>query len=276
MAWISVHEQVLGAKLRSLAKNIGSSQNEALGVLVRLWLWGINNADKEGKIVGAEKEDVAEVLATGIDKRYSAEQVVEALIDTKWIDLENGLYIHDWEEWQEQWYKAIETREKNAERKREERKRKRLSRTQNEEQVQAIFAEKMGITKNAEETILPKPKLNIPHIEEQKSKTENATEYPEGFNQFWEVYPRKVGKGDAFKKYKARINCGWRPEQLIEAAKNYASKVIREHTEKQYIKHPKTFLSDSEPFIDFLPRKEYEDVQANVESTEDNPYADWS
>ena len=51
MAWISVHEQVIGAKLRSLAKEIGCSQNEALGLLVRLWLWGINNANKEGQIV---------------------------------------------------------------------------------------------------------------------------------------------------------------------------------------------------------------------------------
>ena len=39
MAWISVHEQVIGKKLRSLAKEIGCSQNEALGLLVRLWLW---------------------------------------------------------------------------------------------------------------------------------------------------------------------------------------------------------------------------------------------
>ena len=52
MAWISVHEQVIGGKLRNLAKEIGCSQNEALGLLIRLWLWGINNANKEGFIVG--------------------------------------------------------------------------------------------------------------------------------------------------------------------------------------------------------------------------------
>ena len=32
MAWISVHEQVIGGKLRNLAKEIGCSQNEALGI----------------------------------------------------------------------------------------------------------------------------------------------------------------------------------------------------------------------------------------------------
>ena len=50
MAWISVHEQVIGGKLRNLAKEIGCSQNEALGVLIRLWLWAINNAGKDGVI----------------------------------------------------------------------------------------------------------------------------------------------------------------------------------------------------------------------------------
>ena len=104
MAWISVHEQVIGGKLRSLAKEIGCSQNEALGLLVRLWLWGINNADKEGRIIGADKADVAEVLTVGIDARYSPEDAVDALVETAWIDIDDGLFIHDWEEWQEQWY----------------------------------------------------------------------------------------------------------------------------------------------------------------------------
>lgn len=120
MAWISVHEQVIGGKLRNLAKEIGCSQNEALGVLIRLWLWAINNAGKDGCIVGADKEDVAEILNIGIDRRYSADDVIDALIATNWIDMENGLYIHDWEEWQEQWYKAIEVRERDAARKRKE------------------------------------------------------------------------------------------------------------------------------------------------------------
>lgn len=265
MAWISVHEQVLGGKLRSLAKELGCSQNEALGLLVRLWLWGINNADKEGRIVGAEKADVAEVLTVGRDTRYSSEEAVDALVATNWIDMEYGFYIHDWEEWQEQWYKAIEIREKNAERKRNERARKREERNRNAD-VQNIVPEK-GMEED-----LPKPKLIIPHKEEEK-KQPDVVEYPDGFKEFWDVYPKKVGKGEAYKKYKARLNSGWKPEELLEAAKNYASKVIRERTDKQYIKHPKTFLSDTEPFTDFLPiKEESKPVQSE---NEDNPYGEW-
>lgn len=135
MAWISVHEQVIGGKLRNLAKEIGCSQNEALGILIRLWLWAINNAGKDGCIVGADKDDVAEVLNMGIDRRYSADDVVDALVVTGWVDMENGLYIHDWEEWQEQWYKAIEVREKDAARKRKERSLKRMMKNQSESAV---------------------------------------------------------------------------------------------------------------------------------------------
>lgn len=269
MAWISVHEQVIGGKLRSLAKKIGCSQNEALGILIRLWLWGINNADKEGRIIGAEEDDVAEVLTVGIDSRYRPEDVVEALVYTNWIDIDDGLYIHDWEEWQKQWYKAIDVREKDAERKRRERSEKRLAKTQNKEQNVEDNNDK-GMEQD-----LPTPKLNIPHQEEQKLQTvvSSGADYPEGFNKFWEVYPRKVGKGDAYKKYLARIRSGWSPEELTEAAKNYALKVVRDKTEKQYIKHPKTFLSDTEPFVDFLSKKKYENAES--EGNNDNPYAGW-
>lgn len=265
MAWISVHEQVIGGKLRNLAKEIGCSQNEALGLLVRFWLWGINNADKEGLIGWADKKDVAEILNIGIDDRYDPEKAVEALIATNWIDMEDGLYIHDWAEWQEQWYKAIQVRERDAARKREERRKKRAA------------AEEKSVEKTSKgmEEILPTPKLINTHENVGKSvKTEEK--YPErGFKEFWEVYPRKVGKGEAYSKYKARVKCGWKPEELLDAAKNYASKVAREKTESKYIKHPSTFLSSTEPFVDYLSsQKEYSTVVAQ-EHDDENPFAGW-
>lgn len=58
MAWVSVHDNVIGKKLRELTKELDMTQEEALGTLVSLWLWGLNNADKEGKIVGADKDDM--------------------------------------------------------------------------------------------------------------------------------------------------------------------------------------------------------------------------
>lgn len=127
MAWISVHEQVVGGKLRTLAKELNCSQNEALGMLVTLWLWGINNADSEGKIIGATRADIAKVLYVGLNEEIDPLKAVDALITTGWIDLDTDLYLHDWGEWQEQWYKAMTAREKDKERKRRERAAKKLA-----------------------------------------------------------------------------------------------------------------------------------------------------
>lgn len=46
MAWITVDQKLIGGKLRDFAKRSGISQNEAIGILIRLWLWGIDNAVK--------------------------------------------------------------------------------------------------------------------------------------------------------------------------------------------------------------------------------------
>lgn len=247
MAWISVHEQVIGGKLRCLAKELDSSQNEALGILITLWLWGINNADREGRIVGADKEDVAKALVVGIDKRLNPNDAVEALIRTHWIDVENdGLFLHDWEEWQEQWYKAIKRREDDKERKRKSR------------------AEAKAVKQEAPQEE-PNPTKPQPKVEKPK-----AEGYSKDFEDFWEVYPRKVGKGDAYKKYQTRIKDGWSPAELLRAAKAYRTKVINEHTEQQYIKHPKTFLSDTTPFVDYI-RTEAPKKMGN----DDDPYAEW-
>ena len=127
MAWISVHDHVVGGKLRELAKDIGCSQKEALGILVSLWLWGLNNADQTGKLRSCDKSDVAEaVFSNGLSEGLDKMEIVESLISQRWIDEneEGDLYLHDWDTWQEQWYKFLKNKEYDAERKRAERARK--------------------------------------------------------------------------------------------------------------------------------------------------------
>ena len=266
MAWISVHEQVLGGKLRSLAKEIGSSQNEALGVLNRLWLWGIHNASPEGEIESANKEDVVEVLSIGLDKRYDPTGVVEALINTRWIDFDDGhLYIHDWQEWQKQWYKAMKVREADNERKARERERRRAQR---EATPASLPSPPIETATTAVEIANPPP----PPAPAPKPKTE----YTKDFEEFWASYPRKIGKGEAYKCYMARLKDGWSPTELLEAARKYAATVAKEHTEQKYIKHPKTFLSANTPFADYVQRNET-GGQVSLEESEnlDSMFAEW-
>lgn len=241
MAWISVHESVVGAKLRLFAKELNASQNEALGLLITLWLWGIHNADRYGKIVGATKSDVAKVIYSGLSDKLNPIDSVDALIKTNWIDIdEDGLYIHDWNEWQKQWYKAIEVRDKDRERKRREKLKQKES----------------DSSKTTEKA--------------SSSDKQTVKGYSTDFEEFWDIYPRKVGKGEAYKKYLARIKDGWSPEQLLQSAKKYRTQIVNERTEEKYIKHAKTFLSENTPFSDYLTKVERQNV-APVE--EENPYS---
>lgn len=251
MAWISVHEKVIGPKLRHLAKSLGCSQNEALGVLVRLWLWSINETDRDGSLKCVDESDLAIVLANGLSESISANDVVKALTESEWLEYENGIfYIHDWQDWQKQWYQLQDAREQNNRRQREYRQ-KRRSAGAEEKQAEAstpasmpeLKADSQGIVQEAASAATTK---------------KGKTEYPTNFEAFWKVYPRHEGKGEAYKKYKARLKDGYSEEELITAAGNYARRCEAEHTEVKYIKHAKTFLSDSTPFVDFLPKQRIE------------------
>ena len=95
----------------------------------------------------------------------------------------------------------------------------------------------------------------------------------------WEAYPRKVDKGQAYKKYKARLEDGFSHEQLYEAVKNYAAQCKKQRTETMYIKHGKTFLGESTPFLDYLPKDkpaqseaEYDETRIRSEGVSDDEF----
>lgn len=123
--------------------------------------------------------------------------------------------------------------------------------------------------------MLPKPQ-NQNSDEEvlTASKDNSETEYTPEFSQFWDAYPRKIGKGEAYKKYVTRRKDGFSDEELLIAAKNYAIQVRRQKTDKQYIKHPKTFLSDTTPFVDYIPKKP-ETPKYDETPVGENPFKNW-
>lgn len=123
MAWISVHQEVDGTKLRRLYQAIGCSKFEALGILNFLWFWGLKNADETGLVRDADLDVLNRYLyGCGEGCTLDMGKVVQSLVDTGWIDVAvDGFYIHDWDQWQEQWYKLQKTRKYDVERKRKAR-----------------------------------------------------------------------------------------------------------------------------------------------------------
>lgn len=87
-------------------------------------------------------------------------------------------------------------------------------------------------------------------LKENKRK-ENKDIYTHEFEEFWQVYPRKVSKKRAFSLWNRRIR-DETPENLIHAAQNYAKLCELHKTEERYIKHPSTFLSDKLDYQDYL------------------------
>ncbi len=249
MAWISVHDTIYGPKLRNLHKRLSCSEFEAVGILVAFWHWGLENADREGLILSADNEDIARYLfgrAAGCDMKCL--EIVAALIETGWIDRrEEKLYIHDWGTWQEQWYKAVEKRKSDADRKREKKK-----------QTEAPEPPKKSGARSSK-------------AESGTSAEDKAEKYSEEFEKFWSVYPRRIDKGNAYKKFLTRTKEGWSGEEIFEAAQKYADECRRLHTDVQYIKHPKTFLSDALPFKDYLPDKDAQQIIGD-EAFQGNPF----
>jgi len=244
VAYIIVDESILGYKLNRLSERLGCSQNEAIGILVRLWLFGIRNADEDGNLKYIGTKEVSDAIRPGlVDEEdctvLSDEKVVKGLIDSEWITEEDGhLCLNGWE----QMYRIYaDARKRN--RHAEEMRKFRMNRknTDPAEKKQTAPA--------------PEPPKAEPPKEEPPKETTKPT-YTTEFEDFWQAYPRKKDKGEAYAKYKARLNDGWSPGQLIGAAKRYAEECVKQKTEQKYIKHAKTFLSDKTPFTDYLPKSE--------------------
>ena len=264
MAWVSVHESVYGSKLMPLYQTLDCGEWEATGILISLWTWGLNVARKDGLLKNVRREEITRYLyMKGIGSKLNPFLVVDALIATGWIDeTDHGYYLHDWSYWQREWYKALERRENDIKRKQGKKKEDGPLYDTPEERE-----DELPDTAPATEEE-PKQDQETP-----PRKTEpSQAKYSRDFEVFWEAYPRHIGKGEAYKKYKARLNDGFSPAELLTAAKNYAMQCKRKSTEQEYIKHAKTFLSENTPFIDFLPKEMAEQRQKTQEPGE-NPFA---
>jgi hypothetical protein len=117
VAWISIYDQVRDhPKLRTLARTLRVNRHEAMGILVFLWIWGLTNADRDGNLNGSDANDIAE----GVMFRGEPQRLVDGLIASGWMNITNGHYsIHDWDDWQAEWFKYLDKKQYNTVRMRE-------------------------------------------------------------------------------------------------------------------------------------------------------------
>jgi len=74
-----------------------------------------------------------------------------------------------------------------------------------------------------------------------KKKGPSSVYSPE-FESFWKEYPRRIGKGKAYKNWQTALK-NTDPLVIIEGAKRYAAECLAKRTEEGYIKHPEGWLT---------------------------------
>ena len=118
MAWVAVHQQIRDhRKTRDLFRTLKISRQEAIGILVLIWTWAIDNCNQDGELLSVTIDDISD--AAYWNKK--PEILYKALVDCKWIDeVDNKIYLHDWNDFNEPFYKFIERKEKDKDRKRKE------------------------------------------------------------------------------------------------------------------------------------------------------------
>lgn len=110
MAWIEVHQALLThRKTGRLMRALDISRPTAVGHLVALWCWSLDNAP-EGDLAGMEAADLAESAYWDEDPAV----FVGGLIQAGWIDdTPTGWALHDWYDFAG---RLIDQRRANAER----------------------------------------------------------------------------------------------------------------------------------------------------------------
>lgn len=79
-----------------------------------------------------------------------------------------------------------------------------------------------------------------------KENKDNTSSYSNEFEQFWNIYPKKVDKKKAFKSFKTAIK-NHSLETILNGTEKYTLQTQK--TDRQYIKNPATFLNN-DSFID--------------------------
>lgn len=86
-------------------------------------------------------------------------------------------------------------------------------------------------------------------VKESKGKESKTNNYSAEFDKFWSVYPKKVDKQEAYKKFKTKLK-SYSLEEILTGTQGYVDYLKKEGTDKQFIKHAKTFLNNNS-FLDY-------------------------
>ena len=167
----------------------------------------------------------------------ATDNVIQELIDAElWHVVEGGYQFHNWSEYQPTRESVEEARQKERDRKREYRRNKRGQYAGQQQDVPEV-SQRDSTRDSQRPSVQPDPTRPDPLI----SSTADAEDDTEAaFNDWYKNYPRKEGKGQARKAFKAAIK-----KTDLETMKAGLEKYIQsvEGKDKQFIAMPATWLN---------------------------------
>jgi hypothetical protein len=262
MAWIESHQE-LGAhpKTLKLARLLGIPKVQAVGHLQYLWWWATDYA-QDGNLSHYEALDIA----IGGEWEDDPDAFVDALVRACFLDRDGDhLTLHDWDDYAG---RLIERREKNAQRMRNAR----AAQNPTQDEVCDERAAHVQGTLDARATL---PNTTKPNQTEQDPTQPTPTggaggklqpKILSGFAQFWELYPKRVGKGAAEKAWLKIKPSESLQGQICDAVRLQAGSPRFTKDNGQYIPNPATWLNERrwEDEVDFrTPAKQETTLDKN-------------
>lgn len=199
MAWIELHQGLREhRKTYACAEMLNISRVTMVGTLACLWLWALDNTP-DGRLDGISNRTIAHVCDWPEKK---ADKLIGALLSCGWLEKdEDVLRIHDWTEYAG---KLMERRAKDKER-------KKTSRANSVDVRKISEGRPPDIHGNSGATV-PIPYPTVPNLNDSGNKpdsvcppTAERAPVKEGraFTSFWEDYPNKADRSDAWDVWKS-------------------------------------------------------------------------
>jgi hypothetical protein len=246
MAWLKVDQDLRDhRKLLEAADILDIEPVHLMGHLISLWLWSLSNV-QDGNIGKLTKKTIGRAAQWNGDP----EDFISALIEKRLLDqTEEGLFIHDWDDYAGA---LIRKQEEDRERARKNREKKKLS-SDSSRSVRESFAdesktfdvEKNRVDKNRSDKNIRESNGGAPSCDEDISFDSTCNQMPENdrFERFWSAYPRKTGKKEAIEAWK-RINPDEdMTETIIAGLERWKQSKQWTDDNGQYIPYPASFLS---------------------------------
>ena len=248
MAWIESHQELWRhPKTKKLARLLGVSVPTVVGHLHGIWYWALDFA-QDGDLHQYDPEEIADAALWEGDPG----QFIEALVAAGYLDqTDDGLSLHDWYDYAG---RLIEQREARRE---QDRARKQRQRERKKAKAHEGHGEVTEESRGTPDDVTPLPYLTQPNQTEQDNTEATTPPSPssEGsdgakkspvelrFDEFWNAYPKKVGKQYALKAWNKIKPTAELHETIMQAVDRQKRSDQWRRENGRYIPNPATWLN---------------------------------